>query len=178
MQRRARNCLFKFRPKVASVVLPVDGVCQVREPVLERGLRTFVAMTSEDGSRCRIATCNVNSLAGKLPKMLEHIEHHIDIVCLQEVCITETTSVAVRDRVEARGMRFLLNPASIRVNGVGVFGGIAVFSKWPIVHLKTLECVIDKAICIFFRVHRPRQVLVVACSIHIDAMRNSPSRRT
>ena len=94
-------------------------------------------MTSEDGSRCRIATCNVNSLAGKLPTMFEHMEtHHIDILCLQEVRLTETTSVAVRDRAEARGTRFLLNPASIRVNGVGVFGGIAVFSRWPIVHLK------------------------------------------
>ena len=121
----------------------------------------------------------MNSLAGKLPTTLDHMEtHYIDIPCLQEVRLTETTSVAVRDRVEARGMRFLLNPASIRVNGVGVFGGIAVFSRWPIVQLKTPECVTDKARCIFFRVHRPRQVPMVACSIHIDAMRNSPSRRT
>ena len=80
----------------------------------------------------RIATLNVSTLKGRMPEVLQLAEDcSVDILCLQEVRLSEDNLLAASHTAKRSGWQFLAG--SCAINGAGApTAGVAIVSKWPV----------------------------------------------
>ena len=138
-----------------------------------------VLEAANGGQRCpkhdgalRIATLNVRSLKGKMPEVLQLADSlSVDILCLQEVRLSEDNLLAASHAAKRSGWQFFASPCAMNNAGAPT-AGVAILSKWPVDKyvLPDPSCVLraQQGRWQIMRVHRPgsRPFLCVNLYLH------------
>ena len=80
----------------------------------------------------KIGTLNVRTLKGKMAEVMNLAnDQSLDILCLQEVRLSEDNLLSAHHAAKRGGWSFLPGPCAIDSQGAPT-AGVAVLSRWPI----------------------------------------------
>ena len=122
----------------------------------------------------KIGTLNVRALQGKMAEVMSLAnDHSLDILCLQEVRLSEDNMLSAHHAAKRGGWTFLPGPCAIDSQGAPT-AGVAVLSRWP-VEKKALPLDVDSELLHHrgrwqvLQVHRPANRPFVMVNLYLHA---------
>lgn len=129
-----------------------------------------------------VGTLNVRTLKGKMAQALTLArENSLDILCLQEVRLSEDNMLSAHHAAKQQGWTFLPGPCAQDSQGAPT-AGVAVLSRWP-VEKKALPSQIDPELQCHsgrwqvLQVHRPARRPFVLVNLYLHASDRSSACR-
>ena len=132
------------------------------------------------GSVLTIATLNVCTLKGRMPEVLQLASSYaLDILCLQEVRLTENNILAAIHTAKKSGWHFLPGPCALDSAGMPT-AGVAFLSRWPldkfIFDSLPVEMQFQQGRWLTVRVHRPGARPFFCTNVYLHASGKTEKR--